>query len=202
MQINYEDALVRVGHTVLGPLDNNVYFVTCKRTGESMMIDAPSSAELLIEMCKRLDVRLVGETHGHWDHIGAVPELRAAGFSVAIGTGDADALPNGVDARLDGGETLVVGELRINTISTPGHTPGSICYAVAGAPLLFTGDTLFPGGPGATHFPGGDFDAIMTSLDALFGEFGDETVVLPGHGNTTTIGVERPQLPAWKQRRF
>jgi glyoxylase-like metal-dependent hydrolase (beta-lactamase superfamily II) len=176
-----------------------VYFVTCKATGNSMMIDAASSPDLLIEMCKRLNVKQIVETHGHWDHIGAVPDMRAAGFPVAIGVGDNSAL-EASDAVFSGGEDLVVGELRIRTISTPGHTPGSICYAVDHAPLLFTGDTLFPGGPGATHFPGGDFRAIIDSLRALFEQFPDETMVLPGHGNTTTIGTERPSLPEWQAR--
>lgn len=199
MQINYEDARVRVGHIVIGPLDNNIYFVTCKSTGDSMMIDAASSPDLLVEMCKRLNVKQVVITHGHWDHIGAAPDMRAAGYSVAIGTKDNAAL-EASDAVFSGGEELHIGELRIRTISTPGHTPGSVCYAVADAPLLFTGDTLFPGGPGATHFPGGDFATIIESVTTLFDQFPDETVVLPGHGNTTTIGTERPSLPEWQAR--
>jgi glyoxylase-like metal-dependent hydrolase (beta-lactamase superfamily II) len=199
MQINYEDSRVRVGHVVVGPIDNNVYFVTCKETGESLMIDAASSPDLLVEMCRRLDVREVVETHGHWDHIGAVAEVRAAGFPVAIGAGDASAL-RGFDSVLSGGEEFVIGQLRIRTLNTPGHTPGSICYFVDGAPVLFSGDTLFPGGPGATHSPGGDFTTIMETLETIFEQFGDETMVLPGHGDSTTIGVERPQLQGWKDR--
>lgn len=199
MQINYEDSRVRVGHIVIGPLDNNVYFVTCRNTGESMMIDAASSPELLVELCTRLNVKLIVETHGHWDHIGAVPNMRAAGYSVGIGAADNSAL-QGSDAVFSGGEELHIGDLRVRTTSTPGHTPGSICYFIDDAPVLFTGDTLFPGGPGATHFPGGDWETIMQSLDALFQQFSDDTIVFPGHGNSTTIGTERPSLPEWKSR--
>lgn len=198
MQINYEDSLVRIGHTVVGPIDNNVYFITCKNTGESLMLDAAASPDLLVEMCKRLNVRQVAQTHGHWDHIAAVPEIRAAGLPVAIGVGDASAL-DVFDSVLSGREELVVGNLRVRTISTPGHTPGSICYFIEDVPVLFTGDTLFPGGPGATHFPGGDFQTIMESLTALFEQFSDETLIFPGHGNSTTVGTERPMLPLWRQ---
>jgi glyoxylase-like metal-dependent hydrolase (beta-lactamase superfamily II) len=199
MRIDYEDSRVRVGHVVVGPIDNNVYFVTCQSTGESLMIDAASSPDLLIEMCRRLNVSQIVETHGHWDHIGAVPDVQAAGYSVAIGAADASALQK-FDSVLSGGESLAVGELRVRTLHTPGHTPGSICYFIEGAPVLFTGDTLFPGGPGATHFPGGDFATIIESLDALFEQFDDTTMVLPGHGGATTIGTERPQLALWRER--
>jgi glyoxylase-like metal-dependent hydrolase (beta-lactamase superfamily II) len=198
MQINYEDSRVRVGHVVVGPIDNNVYFVTCKRTGDSLMIDAASSPDLLVEMCKRLRVRQVVQTHGHWDHIGAVEHVRAAGLPVAVGAGDMSAL-DGFDSVLSGGEQFVIGDVLVRTLGTPGHTPGSICYFIEDAPVLFTGDTLFPGGPGATHFPGGNFDEIIESLEALFDQFDDETVILPGHGASSTIGVEREQFPTWKQ---
>lgn len=200
MLIDYEDDRVRVGHVVVGPIDNNVYFITCAETGESLMIDAASSASLLVEMCKRLKVTQVVETHNHWDHIGAIDEVRAAGYPVAIGKADADGVSE-VDSTLVDGDVLKVGALAINAISTPGHTPGSTCFELVGHPVLFTGDTLFPGGPGATHFPGGDFPTIMRSLDMLFERFSDETIVLPGHGNATLIGAERPSLPIWKQYR-
>jgi glyoxylase-like metal-dependent hydrolase (beta-lactamase superfamily II) len=96
---------------------------------------------------------------------------------------------------------IEVGQLRIETIATPGHTPGSMCFFVRGTPLLFSGDTLFPGGPGATKFPGGDFDAIITSIgERLFARFGPQTLVLPGHGADTTIGAERPHLQEWVDR--
>ena len=105
------------------------------------------------------------------------------------------------DQLLEDDSVIEVGRLRIETIATPGHTPGSMCFCVRDTPLLFAGDTLFPGGPGATNPPGGDFGAIIQSIEErLFGRFGPETLVLPGHGADTTIGVERPHLQEWVDR--
>ena len=145
-------------------------------------------------------VRSVVETHGHHDHIQAVPAFREAGLEVAITQADAEMLP-AYDLLLDDDVALKVGHLEVRTIATPGHTAGSMCFAIEGTPVLLTGDTLFPGGPGATGFPGGDFSAIIRSIDErLFRPFGDETLVLPGHGTTTTVGAERGSLEGWAQR--
>jgi glyoxylase-like metal-dependent hydrolase (beta-lactamase superfamily II) len=105
------------------------------------------------------------------------------------------------DLLLDDDAILEVGKLRVRTVATPGHTPGSICFAVEGTPLLLTGDTLFPGGPGNTKFDGGDFPTIIRSIeDRLFSRYGADTVVLPGHGDSTTIGTESPSLQEWIDR--
>ncbi len=196
----YEDSLVEVHRVVVGPMDNNVHVIRCKQTGDAVLVDAANEHELLLEMCKRLGVRQVIETHGHWDHIQAVPAVREAGFEVSVTEADAGMLPS-YDQLLEDDSVIEVGRLRIETIATPGHTPGSMCFFVRGTPLLFSGDTLFPGGPGATRFPGGDFGAIITSIDErLFARFGPTTLVLPGHGADTTIGAERPHLQEWIDR--
>jgi glyoxylase-like metal-dependent hydrolase (beta-lactamase superfamily II) len=181
-------------------MDNNVYVIRSKRTGDAMLIDAANEHEALLEICTNLGVNQVVETHGHWDHIQAVPAVRDAGISVAVTEADAAMLPS-YDLILTDEEQLTVGDLRIRTLATPGHTPGSICFAVEGTPLLFTGDTLFPGGPGNTGFEGGDFASIITSIDRrIFGAFGPETIVLPGHGTATTVGNEAPHLQEWVDR--
>jgi glyoxylase-like metal-dependent hydrolase (beta-lactamase superfamily II) len=196
----YEDSLVEVHRAVVGPMDNNVYVVRCKQTGDAVLIDAANEHDRLLQMCRDLGVRRVIETHGHWDHIQAVPAVRDAGFDVAVTSEDAGMLP-AYDQLLEDDTVLEVGDLRMRTIATPGHTPGSMCFSVEGTPLLFSGDTLFPGGPGATKFPGGDFDTIIRSIEKrLFAPFGPDTLVLPGHGADTTIGEERPHLQEWIDR--
>jgi glyoxylase-like metal-dependent hydrolase (beta-lactamase superfamily II) len=197
----YEDALAAVHAVVVGDFENNVYVVRCKETGEGLLIDAANEHERLLDLCKALDVQRVVETHGHWDHIQAVPAVREAGYRVGVAAADAAMLPS-YDDILEDESVLEVGRLRLDAIATPGHTPGSICFQVQGTPLLFTGDTLFPGGPGNTTFEGGDFDTIMQSLRQRLFVYGDDTIVLPGHGNWTMLGNERPHLDEWEERRW
>jgi glyoxylase-like metal-dependent hydrolase (beta-lactamase superfamily II) len=181
-------------------MDNNVYVLRCKETGQAVLIDAANEHERLLELCRRLNVVNVLETHGHWDHIQAVPAVREAGIDVGITPDDSGMLPS-YDFLLEDDSVFEVGRLRLKTIHTPGHTPGSMCFLLEGAPVLFSGDTLFPGGPGATSFPGGDFPTIIRSLeDRLFAPLAPDVLVLPGHGDDTTIGNERPHLQEWIDR--
>jgi glyoxylase-like metal-dependent hydrolase (beta-lactamase superfamily II) len=199
--LHWHDSDVEVHKVVVGPYDNNVFVVRCRASGESVMIDAANEHELLLELCRKLDVRRVLETHGHWDHIGAVTQVREAGYEVGVTAADAPMLKDvGYDVLLDDAEVIEVGRLRLHAIHNPGHTPGSISFHVAGTPLLFSGDTLFPGGPGATKFPGGDFATIIDSIETRLLTFPDDTLVLPGHGVDTTIGTERPHLDEWISR--
>ncbi len=198
--LHLSDSGWEVHKVVVGPVDNNVFVLRCTTSGEALLIDAANEHGLLLDLARSLGVRRIVETHGHWDHIQAVTELRDAGYSVGVTGADAAMLPS-YDEVLDDDDVLEVGELRVRTIATPGHTAGSMCFAVAGTPLLFSGDTLFPGGPGATHFEGGDFRTIIRSIeDRLFVPYGSDTVVLPGHGDDTTIGAESPHLQEWVDR--
>ena len=184
---------------VVGPMDNNVYVLRCTETGEAVLLDAANEHDRLLDLCRALDVRSVLETHGHWDHIQAVPELRDAGYEVHVTAQDADMLPS-YDQILDDDSVVTVGRLRLRTIHTPGHTPGSMCFLVEGAPVLFSGDTLFPGGVGNTSFPGGDFPTIIREVSSKLFTLPGETRVLPGHCDPTTIGTERPHLQEWIDR--
>jgi glyoxylase-like metal-dependent hydrolase (beta-lactamase superfamily II) len=198
--VDYEDANVEVHRVVVGPMDNNVYIVRCRQTGDAMLIDAANEHDLLLDLCRALGVRQVVETHGHWDHIQAVEAVRDAGFDVAVTEADAGMLPS-YDQLLVDRDKLQVGRLQVATIATPGHTPGSMCFAVEGTPLLFSGDTLFPGGPGNTSFENADFGTIIESIEQrLFSDFDADTIVLPGHGAGTTIGAESPHLDEWVDR--
>jgi len=184
---------------VVGPMDNNVFVIRCTETGDGVLIDAANEHELLLELCSTLGVRRVIETHGHWDHIQAVPAVRDAGYDVAVTAADSEMLP-AYDSILEDDNVIEVGRLRLRTIATPGHTRGSMCFALEGSPLMFSGDTLFPGGPGNTSFEGGDFATIIDSLDQRLFTYSTDTIVLPGHGNWTTIGNERPHLQEWVDR--
>ena len=199
--MHWQDTNVEVHKVVVGPYENNVFVVRCRHTGDSVLIDAANEHELLLELASTLGVRRVLETHGHFDHIQAIPAMREAGYEVAVTELDAPMLGDlGYDVFLDHDQVIEVGRLRLHAIHNPGHTPGSISFKVEGTPLLFTGDTLFPGGPGNTKFPGGNFETIINSIDNLLLVYPEDTIVLPGHGLDTTIGTERPHLQEWIDR--
>ena len=198
--MHYEDEQAEIHRLVVGPLDNNVFVLRCKQSGDAVMIDAANEHDKLLELCRTLGVTKVVETHGHWDHIQAVPQVRDAGYEVGVTAADAGMLPS-YDFVLEDDAVIEVGRLQLHTLATPGHTPGSMCFQVKGSPVVFSGDTLFPGGPGATKFPGGDFPSIIRSIeDRLFRRFPAETFVMPGHGADTTIGAESPHLQEWVDR--
>jgi glyoxylase-like metal-dependent hydrolase (beta-lactamase superfamily II) len=202
MPLHFEDSQVEITKLVVGPMDNNVFVVRCRQTGEAVLLDAANEHEKLLELCERLNVRKVLETHGHWDHIQAVPAVREAGYDVGVTAADAAMLP-AYDFVIEDDSVIDVGRLRLHTIHTPGHTPGSMCFQIEGSPVLLAGDTLFPGGPGNTSFEGGDFDTIIRSIDdRLFSKLPESTIVMPGHGDDTTIGDERPHLQEWVDRRW
>lgn len=196
----HRDDAAEVRVVVVGPLENNVYVVVCRRTGEAAIIDAADEADRVLAAAADVRVGYILTTHGHADHVGAAAEVAAA-LDVPIRIHPADAAM----ARLtqfdpiEPSETVVVGDLRLEAVHTPGHTPGSTCFLLDD--LLFSGDTLFPGGPGATGDPE-RFREIMTSLEARLFVLPDHTRVLPGHGPDTTIGTERPSLPEWWRRGY
>jgi glyoxylase-like metal-dependent hydrolase (beta-lactamase superfamily II) len=195
----YEDTQAEIHKVVVGPMDNNVYVLRCRETGDAVLLDAANEHERLLDLCKALNVREVLETHGHWDHIQAVPQLRDAGYEVHVTPQDAGMLPS-YDELLEDDSVIEVGRLRVKTVLTPGHTPGSMCFVIDGSPVMFSGDTLFPGGPGATSFEGGDFPTIIRSIEDRLFTLPADTLVLPGHGDSTTIATERPHLQEWIDR--
>jgi len=200
VELVWSDAAAEVHRFVVGPIQNNVYVVRCRRTGEATLIDAANEHDRLLRVATQLGVTSVLETHGHWDHIGAVEQVRAAGIDVWVRTEDSGMLPS-YDHLLEDDVVFSVGDLRLRTVHTPGHTPGSISFAVEGTPLLFTGDTLFPGGPGNTKTDLGDFPTIITSIEQRFYRvYDDATIIWPGHGAPSTIGAERPHLDEWVDR--
>jgi glyoxylase-like metal-dependent hydrolase (beta-lactamase superfamily II) len=196
---HYETADVRIEKIVVGPFENNVFVLRSKHNGDAVIIDAANEHELLLEVSKRTGVRRVLTTHGHADHIQAVTQMRDAGIDVGVAADDAKMLPS-YDFVIPDDDVIEVGDLRLRTIHTPGHTPGSTCFLLEGHPIVFSGDTLFPGGPGNTTFPDASFDTIIESIDRRLFTLPADTLVLPGHGLDTTIASESPHLDEWISR--
>ncbi len=184
---------------VVGGFDNNSYLLACRQTGAAVLIDAADEADVLLEAASEFDFKMVLTTHGHHDHVQAVPEVRRrAGVPVGIHRGDAASLPGGADFFIEDGQVFEVGKLKVEARHTPGHTQGSTCFVVG--KLLFSGDTLFPGGPGNTWGSRRAFEQIIASIERALFVLPDETIVLPGHGLDTTIGEEKPHLSEWVER--
>jgi glyoxylase-like metal-dependent hydrolase (beta-lactamase superfamily II) len=189
----------------VGPMDNNAYLVTCTATGASMLIDAANEADRLQELLTAAGAKpdLIFTTHRHPDHWFALADVKAAtGAPTWAGRHDDEGIPVDSDHLVDDGEVISVGDLRLTAIHLKGHTPGSIALALDDGTRthIFTGDSLFPGGVGKTQSPE-DFASLIDDVSTkLFDRFGDDTAIYPGHGDDTTLGAERPDLPEWRER--
>ncbi|HEV8056103.1 MAG TPA: MBL fold metallo-hydrolase [Nocardioidaceae bacterium] len=188
----------------VGPMDNNAYLLRCRQTDEQVLIDAAAEAGRLLKIVGSDGLARVVTTHRHGDHWQALAEVLAVtGAETVAGVDDADGLPVDVTTQVRDGDRVPVGRGQLKVIHLVGHTPGSIALLYddpGGSPHLFTGDSLFPGGPGRTTNPE-DFTSLMDDLETkLFDRLPDETWVYPGHGADTTLGAERPQLEDWRQR--
>ena len=190
----------------VGPMDNNAYLLQ-SAGGATVLVDAANDSGRLLKIIgdEPLDTIVTTHRHGdHWQGLAAVAE--ATGARLIGGRPDIDAIAQGASVQglvgLWDGDQVELGEESLAVIGLVGHTPGSITlvYTGGGPVHLFTGDSLFPGGPGKTRSPQ-DFTSLMDDLEAkIFGRFDDEAVVHPGHGDDTTLGVERPHLAEWRAR--
>jgi glyoxylase-like metal-dependent hydrolase (beta-lactamase superfamily II) len=199
--------MVVVHKLAVGPYDNDCYVVACERTGQAVVIDAAAEPDRILRACGGLEVAAVLTTHGHLDHIDALDPVKdALRVPWYLHPADTEIAERRPDEPLIDGSEIVFGDVALHVVHTPGHTPGSTSFVFEPAQpgdvyVLFSGDTLFPGGPGATRWDYSDFGQIMDSLEKrLFPRLPDDTIVHPGHGPSTTIGRERPHLGEWRER--
>ncbi|WP_446663540.1 MBL fold metallo-hydrolase [Flexivirga sp. B27] len=198
----------RISKISVSDMHNNAYLITDTATGAALLIDAADDWPAIEAMIAADGgrVRQIATTHRHWDHVRALADgVRATGAQTWAGADDADELPVPVDRRLSDGDTVQVGDLSLDVVALRGHTPGSIALSFHGddgTTHLFTGDSLFPGGVGATnHYDYQSFPQLIDDVEQrVFGRYDDNTWVYPGHGDDTTLATERPRLPEWRSR--
>lgn len=194
---------------VVGHFGSNCYIVGSEKTRDGLIVDPGAQGRDILRSVRELglDIKFVVITHGHVDHIGALKEVKeGTGAQVAIHADDTGFLrrlsmatvysrsfPPSPEKLLSDGDSLDVGELHFVVLHTPGHSPGGIC--LLGHGVVFSGDTLFQGSIGRTDFPSADHRQLMNSIYTKLMPLPDDTIVLPGHGPETTIGVERRSNP-------
>ncbi|WP_405619235.1 MBL fold metallo-hydrolase [Streptomyces sp. NBC_01511] len=194
-----------ISKVAVGAMNNNAYLLRCRTTGEQLLIDAASDPATLLTLIGDDGIASVVTTHRHRDHWQALAEVVAAtGAATYAGRYDAEGIPVPTNVLVEDGDTIRVGRVELTARHLVGHTPGSIALVYDdphGHPHLFTGDCLFPGGVGNTHQDPAAFASLINDVETkLFDRLPDETWVYPGHGDDTTLGAERPQLPAWRER--
>ena len=193
-----------ISKLAVSDMANNAYLLRDPDTGEALLIDAAAEPEMLLRLIGDADLRTVVTTHGHWDHHRALPQVVEATGAVTVAHPlDAGDLPVPVQRTVEHGDTVTVGGQPLEVVHLRGHTPGSIALIWRGGENagthVFTGDSLFPGGPGRTTNPT-DFNSLMDDLEARIFLLPDETWFYPGHGNDSTLGAERPHLGEWRAR--
>ena len=194
-----------ISKLAVGPYENNCYLLRCAATGEQVLVDAADEPERLLEMIGPDGISAVVTTHGHHDHWQALAAVVAAtGARTLAHADDVEMIGAPIDETVPDGGTVRVGEVELTAIHLVGHTPGSIALVYddpTGAPHLFTGDCLFPGGVGNTQKDAARFASLYSGVvERIFDRLPDETWVYPGHGGDTTLGAERPHLAEWRDR--
>ena len=187
----------------VGPMNNNAYLLRDNTTGQALLIDAAAEPDRLMGLIGDIPVEKIVTTHQHRDHWTALADVRSATGAITVAHPlDAGGIPVPTDELVSDENVIRFGSVELEAIHLVGHTPGSIALLLRASdrPHLFTGDCLFPGGPGRTTRPE-DFSSLMGGLEErVFGRLPDETWIYPGHGTDTTLGAERPHLEEWRAR--
>jgi len=189
---------VQIKRLELGSFGTNAYIVICRKTRDSVLIDAPSEASTIMDRLKGTNPKYILLTHNHMDHIGALAELRTRlKVPLAAHASDAGNLPSPPEMLLSDSDTISLGNIKLQVLHTPGHTPGSLCFK-AGR-YLISGDTIFPGGPGKTGSPA-DFRQIIKSITEKIFVLPDDTPIYPGHGDSTVVKKEKDEFAVFSAR--
>jgi len=199
MVVMAKDDDLQIERLELGPFGTNAYIVICLKTRDSALIDTPAEASTIMNRLTGTNPRYILLTHDHMDHIGALAELHSRlKVPLAVHTLDARNLPSSPEMLLNDGDTILLGNLKLAVLHTPGHTPGSLCFRY-GRHLL-SGDTIFPGGPGKTWSPGA-FRQIIQSITEKIFVLPDDTRIYPGHGDATVLKKEKDEFAIFSSRR-
>ena len=196
MTLTHSEMDLRIYGMEVGNWGNNFYVVVDPLRNVAAIIDAAAEADRILDTVEGMDVLYILTTHGHSDHWGALEEVSAALPNAIVATtpGDAGDLPVTPTLLLEDGDTLQIGTAPLRVISTPGHTPGSACFITG--QHLFTGDSLFPGGPGHSRSPE-DLREQITNITTKLYVRPDDTIVYPGHGPGTTIGASKAEYAVY-----
>jgi hydroxyacylglutathione hydrolase len=198
MTVVEKDDILRIERIETAPFGTNAYIVVCESTKESVLIDAPGEAEKILDGLKDSIPSCILITHGHIDHIGALSRLKEElNVPVAAHPEDADQIPVNVEMLLSDGNIVSFGNVTLEVLHTPGHTPGSLCFLTG--KYLIAGDTIFPGGPGKTGTPD-SFRQIVASLEQKIFVLPDDVRIYPGHGEPTILKKERDEFATFSSR--
>lgn len=190
--------ILRIERVKTAPFGTNAYIIVCEATGESVLIDAPGDADIILDRLEGTNPICILLTHRHMDHTGVLQRLKdELNIPVAAHLADAGSLPVEAEMLLEDGNIVSFGNVTLDVLHTPGHTPGSLCFLTGN--ILLAGDTIFPGGPGKTGSPD-DFRQIVESLKQKILALPDDVKIYPGHGEPTTVKKAKEEFAVFSAK--